>query len=72
MTNAENVRLYADLAPDVANALKALAASQGVSLCVALSRAISTESWIVQRTQQGAKILLDDRRGNLAELVFAR
>ncbi len=72
MANVPNkVRLNADLSPDVAAALKELAAAQNVSLTEALSRAISTESVLVQRRSQGAKVILDDG-GKMSELVFTR
>jgi hypothetical protein len=67
----EKVRLNADLSPDVAEALKKLAASQNVSLTEALSRAISTESFLVERRKQGAKVVLD-QGGKMSELVFTR
>jgi hypothetical protein len=66
------VRLNADLSPDVAAALKQLAASQNVSLTEALSRAISTESLLAQRRSQGAKIVIDDGQGKLSEVIFTR
>lgn len=65
------MRLNADLSPEVAQALKTLAASQDVSLTEALSRAISTESVLVKRRMGGAKVLLEEN-GKLCELVFAR
>lgn len=71
MQTPTKVRLNADLSDDVANALKELAASQGVSLTEALSRAISTESVLVKRRKRGAKLLLDEG-GKLSEMVFTR
>lgn len=67
----EKVRLNADLSPDVADALKALAKSQNVSLAEALARAISTESYLVQKRKQGARVLLD-HDGKMLELFFAK
>lgn len=66
------VRLNADLSPDVAAALKELAAMQNVSLTEALSRAISTESVLAARRRQGAKVVLEDPNGRLSEVIFAR
>ena len=64
------IRLNADLSPEVAAALKELAKSQNVSLTEALSRAISTESILAARRQQGAKIVIDDGKGKLSEVIF--
>ncbi len=66
------VRLNADLSPDVAAALKELATSQGITLTEAISRAISTESLLTSRRQKGDKVVLDDGKGKLSEVVFAR
>lgn len=70
-TTPRKVRLNADLSPEVAEALKGLAAAQDVSLTEALSRAISTESVLVKRRKGGAKVILDEG-GKLSELVFTR
>ena len=72
MSAPTKVRLNADLSPDVAAALKELARTQNVSLTEALSRAISTESVLVSRRKQGAKVILDNGSGQLTELIFAR
>jgi hypothetical protein len=72
MASPSKVRLNADLSPEVAAALKELAATQQVSLTEALSRAISTESVLAARRKQGSKIVLDDGSGKLSEMVFTR
>jgi hypothetical protein len=71
MDAPRKVRLNADLSPDVANALKRLAATQGVSLTEALSRAIGTESTLAEKRRNGGKVLVQE--GNdLKELIFTR
>jgi len=67
----KKVRLNADISAEVAEALKELARTQDVSLAEALSRAISTESVLVKRRKQGAKVVLD-QAGKLSEMVFTR
>lgn len=67
----KKVRLNADLAPDVALALEALAKSQGVSLSEAVRRAISTESFLQKNRSSGGKVLIEDG-GKIRELVFMR
>lgn len=69
MKAQSKVRLNADLSPDVAKALKELAAKQGVSLTEALSRAIGTESTLAAKRRKGAKVLLQEG-GDLKELIF--
>jgi hypothetical protein len=65
----KKVRLNADLSPEVAKALRELAERRGVSLIEALSRAISTEKYLVEKRQNGGKVLIAEG-GNLQELVF--
>ncbi len=72
MVTKSKVRLNADLSPDVAAALKKLAASQNVSLTEALSRAISTEATLAEKRSAGAKVLIDEGNGKLSQVIFAR
>ncbi|WP_233839467.1 ribbon-helix-helix protein, CopG family [Paraburkholderia sp. ZP32-5] len=69
--SAKKVRLNADLAPDVAQALEDLARTQGISLSEAVRRAISTESFLQRKRSDGSKVLLEED-GKLRELVFLR
>jgi hypothetical protein len=55
----------------VANALKQLAAAQGVTLTEALSRAIGTESTLAEKRRNGGKVLVQEG-GDLKELIFTR
>jgi len=72
MAETKRVRLNADLAPEVAQALKNLAKTQNVTLTEALSRAISTEATLVSRRKEGAKVVLEQADGKKSELVFTR
>lgn len=69
--STKKVRLNADLAPDVAQALEDLASTQGISLSEAVRRAISTESFLQRKRSAGSKVLLEED-GKLKELVFVR
>ena len=71
MAKSNKVRLNADLAQDVADALEKLARQQNISLSEAVRRAISTESFLQQQRNAGSKILLEED-GKLRELVFKR
>lgn len=68
---SDKVRLTADLPAAEANALKELAAQQGVTLTEALRRAIATEGLLQDRRKTGSKVLLE-KNGQLSELVFTR
>jgi hypothetical protein len=71
MDAPRKVRLNADLSPAVADALKKLAAAQGVSLTEALSRAIGTESTLAEKRRKGGKVLVQEG-DDLKELIFTR
>lgn len=65
----DRVRLTANISPDVADALKSLADEQGVTITEALRRAISTEKYLKDKVEGGAKVLVEEG-GKLKELVF--
>ena len=67
----DKIRLTADLPLAEANALKDLAALQGITLTEALRRAIATEGLLQERRKAGSKVLLE-KDGKLSELVFTR
>jgi predicted transcriptional regulator len=67
----EVVRLSVNLAPDVADALKRLAKSNGVTLTEMVRRAISTEHFIEEQRAAGNKVLItDEDEKNVREVVF--
>lgn len=68
---SDKIRLTADLPIAEANALKELAAMQGVTVTEALRRAIATEGTLQSRRKTGSKVLLE-KDGKLSELVFTR
>lgn len=69
--STKKVRLNADLAPDVAQALQDLASAQGISLSEAVRRAISNEAFLQRKRSAGSKVLLEED-GKLRELVFLK
>jgi hypothetical protein len=69
--SSDKVRLTVDLPFAEANALKGLAAQQGVTITEALRRAIATEGLLHDRHKSGSKVLLE-KDGILSELVFTR
>jgi hypothetical protein len=66
---SDKVRLNADIAPDVADALVQLADDQHISLADALRRAISTEVYLQKERDRGSKIFLE-REGVRQEVIF--
>lgn len=64
------MRLNVNLSEDVANALRALADSKGISLTEVLRQAISTEQFLSSEVKDGGKVLIKGSNGKLKELVF--
>jgi predicted transcriptional regulator len=64
------IKLTVNLSPEVYDALKALAARRGLTVTEALRQAISTAKWVQDTLDHGEKILKQDPRGNLFEIVF--
>lgn len=56
----KKVRLEADIAPDVAQALIDLAEGKGISLSEAIRRAISTEYYLFKKMNEGAEVLIEE------------
>ncbi|MCZ2897834.1 hypothetical protein MTR01_27825 [Burkholderia thailandensis] len=69
--SVKKVRLNADLAPDVAQALKDLAETQHITLSEAVRRAISNEVFLQKKRSAGSKVLVEED-GKLRELVFLK
>ena len=60
-------RLQVDLSEDDYDKLRKLA--KGKSLADVVRRALSTEVFVDERTQAGAKLLLEEKDGTKVELV---
>jgi len=73
MADPNIVKISVNLTVDAVEALKDLAAKRGTTVTDVLRRAISTEKYIdhVQR-DEGAKVLVEDKKGKIRELVFQR
>ena len=73
MADSNIVKISVNLTEDAVEALKDLAAKRGTTVTEVLRRAISTEKYLddVQRGE-GAKVLLEDKKGQIRELVFQR
>jgi hypothetical protein len=66
------IRITADLPLGTIEILRQLAVSQGCTLTEAMRRAIATHGLLMQRIQQGARILLEAPCGSVTELVLRR
>lgn len=67
---AKTVRLSVNLAKDVSDALKAMAAQRGVTVTEMVRLVISTQRYIDQASARGASILVSEPDGGVRELVF--
>lgn len=65
------VRINAELPPGIAQQLVDLTKRRGTSLSEVIRQAIATESYMQDRVDEGAKILIE-RNGVFKEIVFAR
>jgi hypothetical protein len=67
------VKISANLPADAVEALKKLAAKRGISMTEVLRTAIGTEAYLDKaRTEDRQKVLLEDEKGKIRELVFTR
>jgi len=66
-------KISANLPDDAVEALKRLATKRGISMTEVLRTAINTEEFLDKaRTEEGKKVLLEDKKGGIRELVFQR
>jgi hypothetical protein len=63
-------RLSVNLSREVADVLKSLTARRGITVTEAIRRAISTQAYIEDALDRGAKILISEPDGSVRELVF--
>lgn len=66
----EPVKVTVKLSPAVAETLKNLASDRGVTMTEVLRQAISLENYMQEVKQADGKILVQDKRGNLREIVL--
>jgi hypothetical protein len=64
------VRLSVNMSAEVAEALREIADRHGCSITEAIRRCISTQKYLEDAADRGAKILLDEPGQPLRELVF--
>lgn len=64
------IKMSVNLSADVVKALKELAEKRGTTMTEVLRRAIGTEKFIEKANEDGGKILLEDKKGRVRQLVF--
>jgi predicted transcriptional regulator len=63
-------RLSVNLSPEVADALKWIAEQHHSTITEAVRRSVSTQKYVEEALQNGAKILVEEPSGSVRELVF--
>jgi Ribbon-helix-helix protein, copG family len=66
------VKMTVSLSEEVVDALKAMAAADGVTVTEQLRRAISTEKWLHDVRKRDARVLVEDPDRGTREVEFVR
>jgi predicted transcriptional regulator len=66
------VKLSVNLSDEAAAELKRMADENGVTVTEQLRRSIATEVWREKVADAGSKILVEDPKGSVHEVVFQR
>jgi predicted transcriptional regulator len=69
-STATATRLSVNLSPEVAEALTSIARKHGTTITEAVRRAISTQKYIEDAVDRGAKVLVAEKDQPVRELVF--
>lgn len=64
------IKMSVNLSADVVKALKELAEKRGTTMTEVLRQAIGTEKFIEEVNQDEGKILVEDKKGRVRQLVF--
>lgn len=64
------IKMSVNLSTDVVKVLKELAEKRGSTMTEVLRQAIGTEKLIEEVNEDGGKILIEDKRGRIRQLVF--
>ncbi len=64
------VKTSVNLSTSVLRALRRLATRRGVTMTEALRQAIGTEVFLDDTQQAGGKVLVEDKRGRVRQLIF--
>lgn len=64
------IKMSVNLPADAVQALKKLAARRNTTMTEVLRQAIGTEKFIEEANEAESKILIEDKRGRVRQLVF--
>ena len=64
------VRLSVNLSAEAAEAIREMTSRRGITITEALRRAISTQKYVEDAMERGAKILIEEPGKPVKELVF--
>jgi hypothetical protein len=64
------VKMSVNFSHQVVSALRALAKKRGVTMTEVLRQAIGTEVFLDEQRNRGGRVLVEDRRGRVRELVI--
>jgi len=67
---ADTIKISANLSPEVVDALKTIAKKRGITMTEALRRAISTEKFLLDTIEDNGKILIEDKKKNMHQVIF--
>jgi hypothetical protein len=70
--DSKTIRLSVNLTPEIAESLRSISNRRGITLTEAIRRAISTQLFVEDALDQGAKILIAEPDEPVRELVFVR
>lgn len=64
------IKMSVNLSADVVKALKELAEKRNTTMTEVLRQAIGTEKFIEEVNEEEGKILVEDKKGRIRQLVF--
>ena len=70
MSKGEVIKLSVNLSEDVVDALRELAKTRNVTMTEVIRDAIGTEKFLEDARQKHEKILIEDEKGQVRQLVF--
>jgi phosphoribosylcarboxyaminoimidazole (NCAIR) mutase len=71
-TPSATIRLSVNLSQDAADALKSITARRGITITQAIRRAISTQYYIEEALDEGARIVISGPGDATRELLFEK
>jgi hypothetical protein len=71
-TSSTTIRLSVNLSQEAADALRSITARRGITITQAIRRAISTQYYIEEALDEGARILISGPGDSARELLFEK